>query len=67
MAKTGKANHESIDSAEMLAREIGLSRAFALDPKLVEAAFQRARQPLSPLLPGYGPTTEPALGFRARV
>jgi hypothetical protein len=57
---------ESIISAGTLAEQAGLSRALALDPGAMEAAMKRGLQPLSALPAGYGPTTEPALGFKAR-
>jgi hypothetical protein len=53
--------------AETLAECAGLSRAYALDPDLMQAAVKRGLQPLSPLPPGYAATTEPALGFKARA
>jgi hypothetical protein len=52
--------------AGTLAEQAGLSRAFALDAAAVEEAVKRGLQPLSPLPAGCGPTTEPALGFKAR-
>jgi hypothetical protein len=54
-------------STGTLAEQRGLSRAFALDPAAMEAAVERAFQPLSALPDGYGPTTEPALGFKANT
>jgi hypothetical protein len=48
-----------------LAQQRGLLRAFELDPDLIDAALQRAAQPLVPLPDGYGPTTEPATSFKA--
>jgi hypothetical protein len=50
-----------------LAEQAGLSCALALDPGAMEAAMKRGLQPLSPLPNGYSPTTEPALGFKARA
>ena len=50
----------------MFAEHLGLSDAFVLDPEVFEAAAKRGLQPLTPLLVGYGPTAEPALGFKAR-
>src|ERR671913_946888 len=46
----------------MLAEHLGLSEAFALDPEVFEAAAKRGLQPLAPLPPRYGPTSEPAPG-----
>jgi predicted dienelactone hydrolase len=51
--------------AGRLAEHAGLSRAWALDAELVTAAVARGLQPLAPLPAGYGPTTEPSLGFKA--
>ena len=50
----------------MVAEHLGLSEALALDPEVFEAAAKRGVQPLAPLPAQYGPTTEPALGFKAR-
>ena len=48
-----------------LAQQHGLLRAFELDPDLIDAALQRAAQPLTALPAGYGPTTDPATCFKA--
>jgi len=48
-----------------LAQQRGLSRAFELEREVIEAALQRAAQPLAPLPAGYGPTSEPATCFKA--
>jgi hypothetical protein len=54
-------------TAGTLAEQLGLSRAFALDPEALEAAAKRGVQPIAPFPSGYGPITEPALGFKARA
>ena len=59
-----KRNQSNIP-AGTLAEHMGLSRAWALDAELVAAAVARGLQPLAPLPAGYGPTTEPALSFKA--
>lgn len=59
-------NKELNVPAGTLAEQAGLSRALALDAGAMEAAIKRGLQSLSALPAGYGPTTEPALGFKAR-
>jgi hypothetical protein len=58
-------NKELNIPVEVLAEQLGLSRALALDPEVVEAAVKRGLQPLSPLPAGYTSVTEPAHGFKA--
>jgi hypothetical protein len=60
-------NDEQKAGLRALAQQHGLLRAFELDPDLIEAALQRAAQPLAPLPASYGPTTEPAISFKASV